>query len=150
MAADVTSLEIEGGRIPVYPDAGQHEALILTGVDGALSAPQHGNAYRFTGRVSEKNQRFDVKFSAAAQGSGVKLTGSATELRSKAVIQADGVLNTANAPVFDGTLAATVPQTIAWEPLSTSRRRQGRTESRRSGTDGPCPDVGPSEAGRKF
>ena len=112
MAADVTSLEIEGGRISVYPDAGQPEALILTGVDGALSAPQHGNAYRFTGRVSEKNQRFDVKFSAAAQGSGVKLTGSATELRSKAVIQADGVLNTANAPVFDGTLAATVPQTI--------------------------------------
>ena len=112
IAAEVTSLEIEGGRISVYPDAGQPEALILTGVDGALAAPQHGNAYRFTGRVSEKNQRFDVKFSAAAQGSGVKLTGSATELRSKAVIQADGVLNTANAPVFDGTLAATAPQTL--------------------------------------
>ncbi len=112
IAAEVTTLEIEGGRISVYPDAGQPEALILTGVDGALVAPQHGNAYRFTGRVSEKNQRFDVKFSAAAQGSGVKLTGSATELRSKAVIQADGVLNISNAPVFDGTLAATAPQTL--------------------------------------
>ena len=89
----------------------------MTGVDGALAAPQHGNAYRFTGRVSEKNQRFDVKFSAAAQGIGVKLSGSATELRSKAVIQADGVLNTANAPVFDGTLAATVPQTLVGAPF---------------------------------
>jgi len=116
-AAEVTSLEIEGGRISVYPDAGQPEALILTGVDGALAAPQHGNAYRFTGRVSERDQRFDVKFSAAAQGSGVKLTGSATELRSKAVIQADGVLNTANAPVFEGTLAATAPQTLVGAPF---------------------------------
>ena len=51
IAAEITSLEIEGGRISVYPDAGQPEALILTGVDGALAAPQHGNAYRFAGRV---------------------------------------------------------------------------------------------------
>jgi len=117
IAADITSLEVEGGRISVYPDAGQPEALILTGVDGALAAPQHGNAYRFTGRVSEKNQRFDVKFSAAVQASGVKITGSATELRSKAVIQADGVLNTAGSPVFDGTLAAMAPQTLVGAPF---------------------------------
>ncbi len=118
LAAGVTSLEIEGGRISVYPDAGQPEALILTGVDGTLAAPQqHANAYRFTGRVSREGQRFDVKFGAAAHGSGVKLTGSVTELRSKAVLQADGVLNTADAPVFDGTLAAIAPQALVGVPF---------------------------------
>ena len=118
IAAEVTSLEIEGGRISVYPDAGQPEALTLTGVEGTLAAPQpRGNAYRFTGRVSQNNQRFDVKFVASAHGDGVKLAGSAVELRSKAAIQADGVLNTAGSPVFDGTLAAMAPQTIVGAPF---------------------------------
>ena len=118
IAAEVTSLEIEGGRISVYPDAGQPEALTLTGVEGTLAAPQpRGNAYRFTGRVSQNSQRFDVKFVASAHGGGVKLAGSAVELRSKATIQADGVLNTAGSPVFDGTLAAMAPQTLVGAPF---------------------------------
>ena len=116
-AAAVTSLEIEGGRISVYPDAGQPEALILTDVEGALAAAQHGNAYRFTGRLSQKNRRYDVKFTAAAQSGGVKLAGSAAELQSKAVIQADGMLNTADAPVFNGMLAAIAPQTAIGAPF---------------------------------
>ena len=118
MAAEVTSLEVEGGRISVYADAGQPEALILTGVDGTLLAPQQrGNPYRFTGRVSRENQRFDVKFVASPHGGGVKLAGSATELGSKAMIQADGVLNMSDAPVFEGTLAAMAPQTLVGAPF---------------------------------
>lgn len=109
-AAMVTDLEIEGGRISVYPDAGQAEALTLTGVDGAFAAAPDRKSYRFTGRVSQSNRRFDVKFTAAPQAGGVKLAGSATETRSKAAIQADGVLTTSDAPLFEGALTLRAPQ----------------------------------------
>ena len=117
LAAGLTSLEIEGGRISVYPDAGQPQALILDGVDGTLLAPPPGSAYRFAGRFFQNSQRFDVKFTATPHSKGVKLAGTASNLASKAVFQADGVLNTAGTPVFDGTLAFSAPRALTGAPF---------------------------------
>ncbi len=116
ITAEVSKLEIEGGRISIYPDAGKPGALTLTDVSGTLAALQR-NGYRFTGRVSQNNQRFDVNFVASSHGGRVKLAGSATEPRSKAAIQADGVLNAAGAPFFEGKLAATAPQALVGAPF---------------------------------
>ncbi len=115
IAAGVTSLEIEEGRVSVFYAPDQPEALTLTAVDGTLFAPPHSNSYRFNGRVSQKSQHFDIKFlaAAAAGGSGVKLTGSVLDLASKTVFQADGVLGAGNAPAFEGAVAFTAPQAAA-------------------------------------
>ncbi len=113
IAAGVTSLEIDGGQVSVYRDASRPEALTFYGVDGTLFAPPPGNAYRFNGRVSQNNQHFEVKFSAAAQPGGIKFTGSASDRASKTAFQADGVLKTANAATFEGTLALTVREPLA-------------------------------------
>lgn len=113
IAAGVTSLEIEGGQVSVYRDASSPEALTFYGVDGTLAGPPPGNAYRFNGRVSQNNRHFEVKFSAAAQASGIKLTGSASERASKTAFQADGLLKTASGPAFEGALALTAREPLA-------------------------------------
>lgn len=114
VASGVKDLEIEGGRISVFPGAGEPEALTLTGVDGTLVAPSPGSAYRFNGRISQKDRRLDVKFLAApAPGNGIRLTGSAVDLPSKMVFQADGVVTAADAPSFEGAIALTAPQAAA-------------------------------------
>ncbi len=125
-AAGLTSLEIQGGRISVYPDAGQPQALILDGVDGTLLAPPPGNAYRFSGRFVQNSQRFDVKFTATPHGKGVKLAGTAANLASKAVFQADGLLNTAAAPVFEGTLALSAPRALTGAPFEIQAKAGGK------------------------
>jgi uncharacterized protein involved in outer membrane biogenesis len=113
IAAGVTSLEIEGGQVSVYRDAGQPEALTLKGVDGTLFAPPAGNAYRFNGRVSQNNRPFEVKFIAAAQAGGIKLTGSASDRASKTALQVDGVLKTADGASFEGALTLTAREPLA-------------------------------------
>ncbi len=128
LAAGLTSLEIQGGRISVYPDAGQPEALILTGVDGTLLAPPPGNAYRFSGRFVQNSQRFDLKFTATPHGKGVKLAGTAANLASKAVFQADGLLNTAAAPVFEGALALSAPRALTGAPFEIQAKAGGKLD----------------------
>ncbi len=114
IAAGVSSLEIEGGRVSVLQDASRSGAFTLTNIDGALSAPAPGNAYRFNGRVSQEDRRFEVRFYAApAPKSGVKLTGSVLDLASRIAFQADGTLSAAKAPVFEGAVAMTAPQAAA-------------------------------------
>jgi hypothetical protein len=114
VAAGMTSLEIQGGRVSVFYEAGQPKALTLSEVDGTLAAPAPGNAYRFTGRVAQNEHRYDVKFLAsAASGGGVKLTGSALDLASRMAFQADGVLSTADFPIFNGAVALNAPQSAA-------------------------------------
>ncbi len=114
IAAEVSSLEIEGGRISVLQDALRADALTLTNIDGALSAPAPGNAYRFNGRVSQGDRRFEVRFlAAAAPKSGVKLSGNVLDLASRIAFQADGTLTAAKAPVFEGAVAMTAPRAAA-------------------------------------
>jgi uncharacterized protein involved in outer membrane biogenesis len=112
IAADVSSLEIEGGRVSIVQDASRPEALTLEDVDGTLSTPAPGNPYRFNGRLSQDNRRFEVKFVAsAAPKSGVKLAGSVLDLASRIAFHADGVLSADKAPAFEGAVAITSPQT---------------------------------------
>ncbi len=114
IAAGVSSLEIEDGRVSLVQDASRPEALTLTDVEGTLSAPAPGNPYRFNGRVSQDNRRFEVRFVAsAAPKSGVRLTGGVLDLASKIAFQADGVLSADKAPVFEGAISITSPQTPA-------------------------------------
>ncbi len=113
IAAAVSSLEIEGGQVSIYRDASRPEALTLNGVDGTLFAPPPGNAYRFTGRASRNNQQFEVKFVAAAQPGGIKLTGSASNRAAKTAFQADGVLKTADGASFEGALALSTREPLA-------------------------------------
>ncbi|MBI4724411.1 MAG: AsmA family protein [Rhodomicrobium sp.] len=103
--------EIEDGGILVLPKhGGASGALILTKIDGTVSAAPPGDSYRFSGRFSQKDRRFEAKFlAAAAAGKGIKLNGSATDLASKAVFQADGMLSAPGEPVFQGSLTIHAP-----------------------------------------
>ncbi len=111
MAGGVNSVEIEDGGILVLPKhGGASGALILTKIDGTVSAAPPGDSYRFSGRFSQKDRRFEAKFlAAAAAGKGIKLNGSATDLASKAVFQADGMLSAPGEPVFQGSLTIHAP-----------------------------------------
>jgi uncharacterized protein involved in outer membrane biogenesis len=106
----VSSLEIEGGRVSILKDASRPEALTLANVDGTLFAPLPGNAYRFNGRFSQGDRRYEAKFVAsAAPKTGVKLTGSVLDLTTRATVQADGVLQARTTPVFEGAVAMAAP-----------------------------------------
>jgi uncharacterized protein involved in outer membrane biogenesis len=110
MASSVASLEIEGGRVSILQDASRPEALTLENVDGALSAPSPGDAYRFNGRFSQDGRRYEARFvAAAAPKSGVKLTGSVLDLASRLTLQADGVLHAGAASVYVGAIAMAAP-----------------------------------------
>ena len=110
IAGSVSSLEIEGGRVSILQDASRPDALTLANVDGTLFAPSPGNAYRFNGRFSQDDRRYEARFvAAAAPKSGVKLTGSVLDLASRVTFQADGVLHAGTAPVFVGAIALAAP-----------------------------------------
>jgi uncharacterized protein involved in outer membrane biogenesis len=106
----VSSLEIEGGRVSILQDASRPDALTLADVEGVLSAPAPGNAYRFNGRFSQGDRRYEARFIAApAPRNGVKLTGAVVDLASRVTVHADGVLRAGNAPVFEGAVAMAAP-----------------------------------------
>jgi uncharacterized protein involved in outer membrane biogenesis len=115
IAAGVNSIEIEDGRVSVFSkDYGGPDALALTKIDGTISAPSSGNAYRFGGRVWQKDRQLDVKFSAASSQDGqIKLTGNISDIASKTVLQADGFVNAAGKPVFDGAVSLSAPQSAS-------------------------------------
>ncbi|MGO9362725.1 MAG: AsmA family protein [Rhodomicrobium sp.] len=111
--AGVRNVEIEGGRISVFSrSGGAAEALALSGIDGTAFAAR-SNAFRFNGHISKDGRQYEVKVSASPHEAGLKVTGSAVDLASKASLQADGVLNASEDPDFEGSLAASVPQGAA-------------------------------------
>ncbi|MBT3070903.1 AsmA family protein [Rhodomicrobium sp. Az07] len=108
--ADVRSLEVEGGSFTFVPEHGA--PLTLSGIDGKIAAPTRGAPYRASVKATFDDRRFDVRLMAQlAQGSGIKLSGSATDLASKAVMHADGVLRVSFAPTFEGSLTFNAPKT---------------------------------------
>lgn len=111
--AQVTSLEIEEGRVAIFQDAARPEVLTLTGLDGTFTAAYPGNSYRFNGRLSQGARRYDVRALAAPAANGLKLTGSALDLASKIAFQADGVLSASAAQLFEGAVAMSAPQSTA-------------------------------------
>ncbi len=112
--AQVTSLEIEEGRVAIFQDAARPEVLTLTGVDGTLAAVNPSNSYRFNGRLSQGVRRYDVKaLIAPAPANGLKVTGSALDLASKIAFQADGVLSASAAQLFEGAVGMSAPQATA-------------------------------------
>lgn len=112
MPATVDTVEIQGGRISVLSnDHGPTEALALTKINGAISAPAGTNTYRFAGKVSKNERLFDLKASAAAAGSkAIKLAANIVDSATKSTIQADGLLRFLDNPVFEGSLSASLPQ----------------------------------------
>jgi uncharacterized protein involved in outer membrane biogenesis len=109
-AADVRSLEVEGGRFTFVP--GHGAPFTISGIDGKVTAASRGAPYRTNVKATFDNRRFDLKIIAQiAQGSGIKLAGSATELSSKTVLHADGVLRPGFAPTFEGALTLNAPKT---------------------------------------
>jgi len=111
-AADVRSLEIEGGRFTVVPESGA--PLTLSAIDGKVSAATPGAPYRLSAKASFNNQRFDLKLMAqAAPGSGLKLVGSAVNTATKAALHADGVARASLTPSFEGALSFNAPKNAA-------------------------------------
>ncbi len=112
LSAEVKSIEIEAGRISVFSrSSAGAEALALTKINGFVSASPPGGAYRFAGRLTQNGHQYDVKLSAAPDSEkGVKLAGNAVDAASKISLQADGLLNAAEDPGFEGTMALNLPQ----------------------------------------
>ncbi len=105
------SVEIEDGRISVFSrHGGRGEALGLTGLNGTASASPSGSALRFNGRMLKDGHSYEVKLQVSQQERGVKLEGAATEPASKLQVRAEGFLSAHPDPVFEGTLAVTMPQ----------------------------------------
>ncbi len=114
VAPTIDNVEIEDGRVSVFAkDESVAEALALSKISGKVSALSQGN-YRFVGHLLQKGRETDVKIQASsASAAGVKLSGSALDLASKSVFQADGMLNAAENPVFNGSLAIMAPRPTA-------------------------------------
>ncbi|KAI96025.1 hypothetical protein T281_02495 [Rhodomicrobium udaipurense JA643] len=108
--ADVRSLEVEGGRFTFVPEHGA--PLTLSGIDGKVTAPTRGAPYRANIKATFDDRRFDLRLMAQlAQDAGIKLSGSATDLSSKTVLHADGVLRASFSPTFEGALTLNAPKT---------------------------------------
>jgi uncharacterized protein involved in outer membrane biogenesis len=111
--AEIRSVEIEGGRLSVLSrKGGPAEALALTKINGiaALSVPGPGGAYRFNGSFSQNGRTYEAKLSGApAQPRTIRLSGNAVDMATKAALQADGLLSTAQDLAFEGALTLTVP-----------------------------------------
>ena len=112
LSAEVKSIEIEAGRISVFSRSrAGAEALALTKISGSVSASPQGGGYRFAGRLTQNGRQYEVKLSAAPDPEkGVRLAGNAVDTASKASLQADGLLNAAEDPSFEGALALSLPQ----------------------------------------
>ncbi len=112
VSADAKGIEIEDGQIFAGPsERGGSGAPFLTKVEGTVIPDFSSGAYRFSGRFSHENHPYSTKFSAVLTGGkSVKLNGTLTDPASKVVVQADGLLNLAASPVFEGAMTASLPR----------------------------------------
>ncbi len=112
ISAEANAFEIEDGRIDVLSrDRGPSKSITLTNIAGTLTAPQPGSSsYRFAGRFSYDGRSFDAKFAASSSAANlVKVSGALSDPASKATVQADGQVDFAGSPSFEGTFGLTSP-----------------------------------------
>ncbi len=120
LTATIASVSIEGGRLELASGGSAASTpAVLSRIDGVVSSQAGRAPYRFSGHAFLDAQEFDIKAAASLAGAGLRLTGTATDVRSRTALQADGVINaaTGEAPTYTGGLSLTVPKAAIEGPF---------------------------------